>query len=266
MPTDAQMPHGQPYARAPRTGLTVGVVGAGPAGLAAAHRLALHGHDVVIYDARAKGGGLNEYGIAAYKTVGDFAQAELDWILSVGGIDLRRGQALGRDVTLEALRERHEAIVLATGLAGVNALGVDHGDVPGVENAVDFIARVRQEGYDTIAVGRDVLVIGGGMTAIDAAVQAKLLGAETVTIAYRRTRAEMGASRWEQDLAASKGVSIRCSLRPVRVEADGDVLAVELEYTHSGRGRRAGRHGRDRHAGGRPGAGRHRPDAGPAPG
>ena len=232
--TDAQMPLGQPFARAPRTGRTVGVVGAGPAGLAAAHRLAVLGHDVVIYDVRAKGGGLNEYGIAAYKTVNDFARAELDWILSIGGIELRHGQALGRDVTLDDLRARHDAVVLATGLAGVNALGVDHGAAPGVENAVDFIARVRQDRRETIPVGRDVLVIGGGMTAIDAAVQARLLGAETVTIAYRRSRAEMGASRWEQDLAASKGVTIRCSLRPVRVEAAGDGLAVELEYTRSG--------------------------------
>jgi glutamate synthase (NADPH/NADH) small chain len=231
--TDAQMPHGQPYVRAAPTGRTIGVVGAGPAGLAAAHRLALHGHDVVIYDAGRKGGGLNEYGIAAYKTVDDFAQAELGWILAIGGIELRQGHALGRDFTLDDLRARHDAVVLAMGLAGVNALGFE-ADLPQVENAVDFIARVRQDPRGTIPVGRDVLVIGGGMTAIDAAVQAKLLGAETVTIAYRRTRAEMGASRWEQDLATSRGVSIRDALRPVRVAAHGDALTVDLEYTRPG--------------------------------
>ena len=231
--TDAQMPHGQPYARAPRTGRSVGVVGAGPAGLAAAHRLALHGHDVTIYDARPKGGGLNEYGIAAYKTVDDFAQAELDWILAIGGIELRPGQSLGRDVTLDDLRARHDAVVLAMGLAGVNALGPE-ADLPQVENAVDFIARVRQDDRAQIPVGRDVLVIGGGMTAIDAAVQARLLGAETVTIAYRRGREQMGASRWEQDLAASKGVAIRCALMPVRVAAGEAGLKVELEYTRPG--------------------------------
>jgi dihydropyrimidine dehydrogenase (NAD+) subunit PreT len=232
--TDAQMPHGQPYVRAAATGRTVGVVGAGPAGLAAAHRLALHGHDVVVYDARPKGGGLNEYGIAAYKTVGDFAQAELDWLLAIGGIELRRGQALGRDVALDELRARHDAVVLAMGLPGVNAFGVEGSDLPGVASAVDFIARVRQDDRATIPVGRDVVVIGGGMTAIDAAVQARLLGAETVTIAYRRSRAEMGASRWEQDLATSKGVTIRDRLRPVRVVANGAGLAIELEYTRLG--------------------------------
>ncbi len=232
--TDAQMPHGQPYARATPTGRTVGVVGAGPAGLAAAHRLALHGHDVVIYDTRPKGGGLNEYGIAAYKTVDDFAQAELDWLLAIGGIELRHGQALGRDLALDELRARHDAVVLAMGLPGVNALGVEGSGLPGVENAVDFIARVRQDRHETIPVGRDVVVIGGGMTAIDAAVQARLLGAETVTIAYRRSRAEMGASRWEQDLATSKGVTIRDRMRPALVAANGAGLTVELEYTRSG--------------------------------
>ena len=136
-------------------------------------------------------------------------------------------------------------MVLAIGLAGVNALGAQGAqgaqgadlpgaDLPGVESAVDFIARIRQDPRETIPVGRNVLVIGGGMTAIDAAVQARLLGAETVTIAYRRTRPEMGASRWEQDLAASRGVSIRDRLRPARVAAKGAALAVELEYTHAG--------------------------------
>jgi dihydropyrimidine dehydrogenase (NAD+) subunit PreT len=232
--TDAQMPHGQPYLRTAPTGRSVGVVGAGPAGLAAAHRLALRGHEVVIYDARPKGGGLNEYGIAAYKTVDDFAQAELDWLLAIGGIELRRGQALGRDVALDELRARHDAVVLAMGLPGVNAFGVEGSDLPGVASAVDFIARVRQDDRATIPVGRDVVVIGGGMTAIDAAVQARLLGAETVTLAYRRSRAEMGASRWEQDLATSKGVTIRDRLRPVRVVANGAGLAIELEYTRLG--------------------------------
>ena len=232
--TDAQMPHGQPYARAAPTGRTVGVVGAGPAGLAAAHRLAMRGHEVLIYDGRPKGGGLNEYGIAAYKSVDDFAQAELDWLLAIGGIELRRGQALGRDVTLDELRARHDAVVLAMGLPGVNALGAAGSDLPGVESAVDFIARVRQEDRAAIPVGRDVVVIGGGMTAIDAAVQARLLGAETVTIAYRRSRSEMGASRWEQDLATSRGVTIRDRLRPVRVVPGGSGLAVELEYTRPG--------------------------------
>ena len=225
-----------PYTRAPATGKTVGIVGAGPAGLATAHRLAMHGHAVTLYDARPKGGGLNEYGIAAYKTVDDFAAREVDWLLGIGGIELRTGQRLGDTLTLDTVRADHDAAVLAFGLAGVNALVCPGADSPHVEDAVDFIARVRQDDPGTIPVGRNVVVIGGGMTAIDAAVQARLLGAETVTIAYRRARAQMGASGYEQDLAASRGVTIRQNLQPHAIMPD----TIDLEYTESTDGALAG--------------------------
>ncbi|MEM7710167.1 MAG: NAD(P)-dependent oxidoreductase, partial [Pseudomonadota bacterium] len=206
--TDAVMTAGEhPYERAPGMGKTVAVVGAGPAGLACAHRLAMHGHDVIIYDARPKPGGLNEYGIARYKTPHDYAQAEVDWLLKIGGIRIETGRAIGDGLTLEGLRADHDAVFLGIGLAGVGALGLEGEDLIGTENAVDFIATLRQSGDLTeLPVGRHVVVIGGGMPAVDAAVQSKLLGAETVTIAYRRTRDRMPASRWEQDLAASHGV------------------------------------------------------------
>lgn len=235
--TDAVMAEGgQPYTRAPSTGRTIGVVGAGPAGLAAAHRLALHGHEVEIYDARPKGGGLNEYGIAAYKTVNDFAAREVDWLLGIGGIELKTGQKLGDNLSLEYLKGRHDAVVLAMGLSGVNALCSEGEGLAGVEDAIDFIAKVRQDDRTSISVGRNIVVIGGGMTAIDAAVQAKLLGAETVTIAYRRSRAQMGASRFEQDLAAAKGVLIRENLQPVRLSGKDAVESIEFAYTRTGDG------------------------------
>ena len=235
--TDAQMATGtQPYTRAVATGKTVGVVGAGPAGLAAAHRLAMHGHEVTLYEARPKGGGLNEYGIAAYKTVDDFAAREVDWLFSIGGITVKTGQRLGTDISLDDLRAAHDAVLLAMGLGDVNGLNVPGADLAGVEDAVDFIARVRQDPRDQIPVGRDVVVIGGGMTAIDAAIQAKLLGAETVTIAYRRSRDEMPASRYEQDLATSKGVVIREYLTPMKIMGEDNAVAVKLAYTQAGAG------------------------------
>lgn len=221
---------GHPFQRAASSGKTVGVVGAGPAGLASAHRLAMLGHEVEIYDARPKGGGLNEYGIAAYKTVDGFAQAELDWLMGIGGIEMKTGQRLGDGLTLEYLKSRHDAVVLAVGLGGVNALDCPGADMSHVSDAVAFIEKVRQVSLPDVPVGRNVVVIGGGMTAIDAGVQAKLLGAETVTIAYRRSQAEMGASRFEQDLAASKGVTIRSNLAPVSISQDG----IALGYTRSG--------------------------------
>lgn len=221
------------YTRAEASGRRVAVVGAGPAGLAAAHRLAVKGHDVVIYDARPKSGGLNEYGIAAYKSVDDFAQKEVDYVLSIGGIEVRNGEALGRDFTLADLSEQYDAVFLGLGLAGVNALRLEGENSEGVEDAVDFIAALRQSKTKAdIPVGRRVVVLGGGMTAIDAAVQAKLLGAEEVTICYRRGKEHMNASEFEQDLAASKGVTIRHWLQPKRIAAkDGKVAGIELEYT-----------------------------------
>ena len=219
--------------RADPTGKNIGVVGAGPAGLASAHRLARYGHDVTIYEAKPKPGGLNEYGIAAYKTVDEFAQHEVEYVTAIGGIDIQYGKTLGKDVALADLREKHDAVFLGMGLAGVNALRIDGGEMDGVEDAVDFIAKLRQaKDKRDIAVGRDIVVIGGGMTAVDCAVQAKLLGAENVTIAYRRGQEHMNASEYEQELAATTGVRVRHNLQPKSLHGEGGkVTGIELEYT-----------------------------------
>ncbi|VVT07385.1 FAD-dependent pyridine nucleotide-disulphide oxidoreductase (fragment) [Roseovarius sp. EC-SD190] len=208
------------------------MVGAGPAGLACAHRLAMKGHDVTLYDGRAKPGGLNEFGIAAYKSTDSFAAREVDWLMQIGGITLATGQRLGREMTLAELQEDHDAVFLGIGLGGVNALGLSGEDREGMRDAVDFIADLRQaEDLSDLPVGRDVVVIGGGMTAVDAAVQAKLLGALNVTLVYRRGRDRMNASRYEQDLAASKGVRIVTNATPIAVHGNGAVREVEFEYS-----------------------------------
>ncbi|TCW84197.1 dihydropyrimidine dehydrogenase [Burkholderia sp. SRS-46] len=219
------------FRRAPDTGRHVAVVGAGPAGLACAHRLALAGHRVTLFDARAKAGGLNEYGIAAYKTVDDFAQREVDWLLSVGGIALQTGAALGRDITLDALREQHDAVFLAIGLAGVRALALDGEALAGVMNAVDFIEQVRQaDALENVPVGRRVVVIGGGNTAVDAAVQSRKLGAASVTMVYRRGVETMSATWAEREFAQKNGVTLVTHAKPVRLLGrDGQVSGVEFE-------------------------------------
>ena len=220
-----------PFSRAAVTGKTVAVVGAGPAGLSCAHRLAMLGHDVVVMDARAKPGGLNEYGIAAYKTPDGFAQSEVDWLLKIGGIEIKHGVALGKDVSLADLQSGYDAVFLGLGLGGVNALGTAGEDKDGVSDAVDFIADLRQASdVAAVPIGRDVVVIGGGMTAVDAAVQAKLLGALNVTLVYRRGRDRMNASVFEQDLAASKGVRIVTHAVPKSIHGNGAVREIEFEY------------------------------------
>jgi glutamate synthase (NADPH/NADH) small chain len=232
--TDIAMETGrQFYSRPAASGRTVAVVGAGPAGLAAAHRLAMHGHSVVILDGREKAGGLNEYGIATYKAVDDFAQREVDYITAIGGIEIRNGQMLGRDFSLSDLTADYDAVFLGMGLTGVNGLGIEGEELAGVEDAVDFIAALRQAtDKATVPIGRRVVVLGGGMTAIDAAIQAKLLGAEEVTICYRRGKENMNASGYEQDLATANGVIIRHWLAPKSILGqDGKVAGIEVEYT-----------------------------------
>jgi dihydropyrimidine dehydrogenase (NAD+) subunit PreT len=223
---------GHPFTRAADTGKSVAVVGAGPAGLACAHRLALKGHGVTLFEARTKAGGLNEFGIAAYKSVNGFAQAEVAWLLSIGGISVEYGKALGAGLSLAQLQADHDAVFLGVGLGGVNALRAEGEDKDNVLDAVDFIADLRQSTQlDSLPVGRRVVVIGGGMTAVDAAVQSKLLGADEVTMVYRRGKDRMSASEFEQDLATSKGVRIIYAAQPVRVLGNGAAQAVEFAYT-----------------------------------
>ncbi|WP_418595451.1 NAD(P)-dependent oxidoreductase [Ponticoccus sp. (in: a-proteobacteria)] len=224
-----------PFTRAPDTGKRVAVVGAGPAGLACAHRLAMKGHDVTILEARPKPGGLNEYGIAAYKSTDDFAAREAAWLMQIGGISVDYGKTLGRDVTLGQLQADYDAVFLGLGLGDVNPLGIEGAERDGVLDAVAWIAELRQASdLGALPVGRNVVVIGGGMTAVDAAVQARLLGAETVTIAYRRGQDRMGASRYEQDLATSKGVRILTNVAPVAVHGNGAATQIELAYMAEG--------------------------------
>lgn len=229
---------GHPFSRAAPTGKTVAVVGAGPAGLACAHRLAMLGHDVIIHEAKAKPGGLNEFGIAAYKSTNNFAENEVDWLLQIGGITIKSGSVLGDDITLASLQSQYDAVFLSMGLGGVNALQAEGADMLGVRDAVDFIEDVRQiDELDSLPIGRNIVVIGGGMTAVDAAVQAKLLGAQTVTIAYRRGQDAMAASRFEQDLATSHGVHIMTHVQPIAVLGNGAAAEIELGYTRNENGK-----------------------------
>ena len=220
------------FERAPPTGRRVAVVGAGPAGLACAHELARLGHDVTLLEASDRLGGLNETGLAAYKMTNDFAAREVAWLLSIGGITVETGKALGRDVSLYGLSAEYDAVFLGLGLGATNAVGFED-DLAGVADAVEWIAALRSAAsLADVPVGTRVVVIGGGMTAIDAASQARRLGADEVTIAYRRGLADMGASDHEKEIARNDGALIRTHLAPRRlIGAEGRVTGVEFERT-----------------------------------
>ena len=221
------------FTRAAASGKRVAVVGAGPAGIACAFGLARLGHEVVIHDARPLGGGLNEYGLATYKMAGGFAQAELDWLLQIGGITLQLGWSLQDAAQLQTLRAGFDAVYLAIGLTRTNALRIAGEELSGVRDAVHFIAELRSAADPArLPVGRRVVVIGGGMTAIDAAVQSRLLGAESVHMVYRGAPERMSASAAEQDWAQTQGVAIRHGLSPVEIIGhEGHAVAVRFVRT-----------------------------------
>ena len=222
----------QLFERAALSGKKVVVVGGGPAGLSAAHRLSMLGHDVVVLNRTEKLGGLNEYGIAAYKTVNNFAQTEVDYILSIGGIEVRNNTELGDELSLDQLRDDYDAVFLGIGLGSVNELAAENDDLPGVLNAIEYIAELRQaKDLTKLPVGKNIVVVGGGMTAVDIAVQSKRLGAARVDMVYRRGPEQMGASKFEQDLAKTNGVNIHYWAQPVRGIGDEHVTAVEFVRT-----------------------------------
>jgi glutamate synthase (NADPH/NADH) small chain len=232
-------PH--PFVRAPETGKRIAVVGAGPAGLSCAHRAALIGHTVTVFDGREKAGGLNEYGLAAYKMVDDFAQKEVQFLLGIGGIEIRYQHRLGQHIKLDELHQQFDAVFLAIGLSQSNQLGLDNESLNGVVDAIDFIENIRQTAdLNQLDAGRHVVVIGGGNTAIDAAVQAKKLGAKQVTLVYRRGEEHMSATDWEIDLARKNGVTIECWAKPVKLSGEDKVDAIIFERTHIEHGKLTG--------------------------
>ena len=237
---DAQMATGKtPFSRGAPTGKRVAVVGAGPAGLACAHALAVAGHEATIFEKRDKPGGLNEYGVSAYRATGDFAQREAASILSIGGIATQYGVELGREITLDRLRRDYDAVFLALGLGAARRLGLaGEGALDNVVDAVDYAAELRQaESLARVPIGRRVVVIGGGMTAMDLAAQAKRLGAESVTIVYRRGLSQMKAGARQREFAQTNGALIRPWARPVAIEGhSGAASGVLFERTREDNG------------------------------
>ena len=223
------------FSRKKDTGKSIAVIGAGPAGISCAHRLSVLGHNITVYDAKEKLGGLNEYGIAAYKSTDDFAQQELDYILDIGGIKIETGMELGKQINLEDLQKQFDAVFLGCGLGTVNQLNLNNENISGVIDAVEYIAKLRQaKNKDELMVGKNIVVVGGGMTAIDIAVQSKLLGAEQVTIAYRRGKNAMAASEYEQALAKKHDVQIQYNLSPKQlISSNSNVSAIEFDVMKS---------------------------------
>ncbi|MBI3848187.1 MAG: NAD(P)-dependent oxidoreductase [Planctomycetes bacterium] len=220
------------------TGKKVAIVGAGPAGLSAAQDLRRWGHAVTMFESKPQPGGLNTYGIAEYKMKAPLALAEARTILDLG-VELRCGVTIGRDVAFADLEKQFDAIFVAVGLGATRTLGIPGEDLPGVEEALAFIERLKTQPYSKTTVGRRVVVVGAGNTAIDAVTQAKRLGAERATIVYRRGERDVPAYRYEQELAKKDGCEFRFNESPVRILGNArGVTGIECVRTEAAAGRK----------------------------
>lgn len=211
----------QLFERKNSVGKKVAIVGAGPAGLSCAHVLAREGVDVTIYEKESKGGGLMTYGIAAYKVTPQFCEDEVNYIISIGGIEIKYNQELGKDITLSQLKKEYDAVFLAFGVGIARQLEIPGEKLEGVVDAIRFIYDIRTEGYPAVPVGDKVAVIGMGMTAIDAATQAKRLGAKHVTMVYRRTEKEKPCTQHELDIALLDGCEVIWLAAPQKIKGSG---------------------------------------------
>jgi glutamate synthase (NADPH/NADH) small chain len=220
----------------------VAVIGSGPAGLSCAHVLSREGIDVTVYEKEKQGGGLMTYGIAAYKVTPEFCKDEVDYILSIGGISIKYEQELGKNVHLTDLQKEYDAVYLAMGVGLARKLDIPGEQIEGVVDAISFIYEIRNSGFSKVAVGDKVAVIGMGMTAIDAATQAKRLGASEVTMLYRRTQEEMPCTEVELDIAKLDGCEIIWLAAPKEIKgADGKVNEMVVEKMKLGEPDQSGR-------------------------
>ena len=205
----------------------VAIVGAGPAGLSCAHVLSREGVDVTIYEKESKGGGLMTYGIAAYKVTPQFCEDEVNYILSLGGIEIKYSHELGKNISLADMQKNYDAVYLGIGVGLARQLEIPGEELEGVEDAIKFIYDIRSKEFDKIPVGDKVVVIGMGMTAIDAATQAKRLGAKEVTMLYRRTQEEMPCTQHELDIAMLDGCKIIWLASPKEIKGvNGKVTEI----------------------------------------
>ena len=217
----------------------IGVIGAGPSGLSFAYQMARRGYRVTVYDAREKAGGMLRYGVPDYRLPQDVLDAEIQKILDLG-VELRLRTEVGKDISLEKLRELHSSLYLGIGAQLGQGLPIPGGDGPGVWTGTEYLVRINRG--ETVDIGSQVIVVGGGNTAIDAARCARRCGAE-VTILYRRSREEMPAIAHEIDDALEEGIELLQLATPVAIgrAADDRLQTVRVQRMELGEPDESGR-------------------------
>jgi dihydropyrimidine dehydrogenase (NAD+) subunit PreT len=211
-----------------KNGKTVAVVGGGPAGLSAARELARMGYTVTIFEAEKEAGGLNTYGIVSFRLPQKISFWEVNQVKSLG-VQIRTNTRVGKDISAKELLDHYDAVVLAVGMGRVPRLGIEGEDLDGVYDAIEFIKETKTKPLTDKLVGKRVVVIGAGNTAIDGATCSVRLGAENVKILYRRTKEEMTAYDFEYEFAKQDGVEFRWLTAPKRIIGDENGKVTHIE-------------------------------------
>lgn len=211
-----------------KNGKTVAVVGGGPAGLSAARELARMGYTVTIFEAEKEAGGLNTYGIVSFRLPQKISFWEVNQVKSLG-VQIRTNTRVGKDISAKELLDHYDAVVLAVGMGKVPMLGIEGEDLDGVYDAIEFIKETKTNPLTDKLVGKRVVVIGAGNTAIDGATCSVRLGAENVKILYRRTKEEMTAYDFEYEFAKQDGVEFRWLTAPKRIIGDENGKVTHIE-------------------------------------
>ncbi len=232
----------QIFTKGESNGKSVGIVGSGPAGLSCATYLTRLGYEVTVYEKRSQAGGLDTYGMAEYKMPKRVSLAEVEqvekmgvkFILNTGITGSEPGAiATGSSIAFKELSQNHDAIFLATGLGATNKLNIPGEDLPGVYDALAFIEQIKTRDWKNIPIGKNVVVIGAGNTAIDAVTQAKRLGAEKVTLMYRRTEKDAPAYAYEMELARKDGIEFMWETTPVEIGGISSVMGMRVRQGNS---------------------------------
>jgi glutamate synthase (NADPH/NADH) small chain len=223
----------QLFKAGPANGYRVALIGAGPASLSCAFELRKRGYETVIFDANLQPGGLDTYGIAAYKMRAEETIKEVDMVRSLG-VQIKSGIYVGKDVSIADLERQYDAIFIGIGLGETDDLQIPGEDLPGCCDALSFIEQTKSKRFDQVQVARRVAVVGGGNTAIDVVTAARRLGAEEVYMVYRRSPQEMSAFDYEYELAKQDSVTFIWQALPVRVVGNGRVEALECVRTQPG--------------------------------
>ena len=213
-------------------GKSVAVIGAGPAGISAACELRALGYAVDVFEAKAQPSGLTVYGVAPYKITNEETLAEMAYLQAQFGYAVHFNSPINSREELIDLENKYDAIFLGIGLGRTNKLGLPGEDKINCTGAAEFIAELRQH-HHGVAVGRKVIVLGGGNTAMDAASESSRLGAESVLLAYRRGKEEMGAYNFEYDLAKGVGVKGLFNVAPLEIVGNGYVSGVKFIRTET---------------------------------